>query len=123
VALDRQDDMNAPALTPARAAALVARLELDLDDGICHACLSFVSFAIDRGDERAVTRWVRRMTPDLWDDGLDVQALAAVRKARDAGMADSEQALAGELADRAARDPWLNPELNRAPPPDGAAWN
>jgi hypothetical protein len=135
--------MTASALTAARAAALVARLDLDLDDGICHACLSFVSFAIDRGDEREVTRWVRRMTPDLWDDGLDVQALEAARKARDAGMADSEQALAdlegrgrrsvvarvivrrlaGELAERAARDPWLSPELNRATPPDGAAWN
>lgn len=131
------------ALSTARAAAIVARLELDLDDGICHACLCFVSFAVDDGDKREIGREVRRMTPDLWYDGLDVQALAAVRAARDAGVPDAEEALAElearggrsviaraivlrlavELAQRAARDPWLNPELSRARPPDGAAWN
>jgi hypothetical protein len=130
-------------LSTVRAAAIAAQLELDLDDGVCHACLSFVSFAIDDGDEREVRSWVRRMTPDIWSDGLDVQALAAVRRACDAGVADSQQALAeleakggrsvvaraivrrlaGELAERAARDPWLNPELNRARSPDGAEWN
>jgi hypothetical protein len=131
------------ALSNVRAAAIATRLELDLHDGICHACLSFVSFAIDRGDEREISRWVRRMTPDLWGDGLDVRALVAVRKARDAGVADAELALvdlerrghrsvvaraivrrlARELSERAAHDPWLNPELNRAEPPEGAAWN
>lgn len=130
-------------LSTVRADAIAARLELDLDDGICHACLSFVSFAIDDGDEREVRGWVRRMTPDIWSDGLDAQAFAAVRKACDAGVADSEQALAdleakggrsvvaraivrrlaGELAEREARNPWLNPELNRARTPEGAEWN
>jgi len=130
-------------LSTVRAAAIAARLELDLDDGICHACLCFVSFAVDRGDEREIRREVRAMTPDLWSDGLDKQAFAAVRMACDAGVTDAEQALAdieakggrsvvarailrrlaGELAERAARDPWLNPELNRARPPDGAVWN
>ena len=69
--------MTASRLTPDRAAEVAARLDLDLNVGICHACLSFVSFAIDRGEEREISRWVRRMTPELWDDGLDVQALAA----------------------------------------------
>ena len=83
------------------------------------------------------------MTPDLWHDGLDAQALAAVGRACASGVPDAERALAelearggrsvvaraivrrlaGELAERAARDPWLNPELNQARPPDGAAWN
>lgn len=131
------------ALSTARAAAIVARLELELDDGICHLCLSFVSMAIDDGDEREIGRQARRMTPDLWHDGLDMQALAAVRAARAAGVPDAEEALAelearggrsaiaraivmrlaAELAERAARSPWRNVELNRARPPDGAAWN
>lgn len=141
--LRRQDIVTARALSTGRAAAIVDRLELDLDDGICHACLCFVSFAVDSGDEHEIRRQVRRMTPDLWYDGLDAQALAAVRTACATGVPDAEQALAdlearggrsvvaraivrrlaGELAERAARDPWLNPELNRAPPPDGAVWN
>jgi hypothetical protein len=81
-------------LSTVRAAAIAARLELDLDDGICHACLSFVSFAVDRGDEREIRRQVRAMTPDLWSDGLEKQVFAAVRGACDAGVTDSEQALA-----------------------------
>jgi hypothetical protein len=71
----------------------VAQLELTLD-GVCLACLSFVSFAVDGGDERRVTSEVRRMTPDLWCDGLDRQAFAAVRAARDRGVPDAEEALA-----------------------------
>jgi hypothetical protein len=130
-------------LSAAHAAAVVDRLELDLDDGICHACLSFVSLAIDGGEEGEVRRELRRMTPDLWHDGLNAQAFTAVRRACVAGIPDADQALddleakggqsvvaraivrrlAGELANRAARDPWLNPELNQARPPDGAAWN
>lgn len=135
--------MTGGELPTGRTAAIVAQLGLDLDDGICHACLSFVSFAVDSGDEREIRRQVRRMTPDLWHDGLDVQALAAVRAACAAGVPDADHALAdlearggrsgvaraivrrlaGELVERAARDPWLNPELNRARPPDGATWN
>jgi hypothetical protein len=80
--------------SPLRADALVARLELDLDDGICLACLSFVSMAMDHGDPAEVTREVRRMTRDLWADGLDVQALAAVRRACDDAVADAPAALA-----------------------------
>ena len=76
-------------LSTDRAAVIAAQLALDLDDGICHACLCFVSFAVDDGDEREIRRQVRQMTPDLWADGLDAQALAAVRKAREAGVADA----------------------------------
>jgi phosphoserine phosphatase len=83
------------------------------------------------------------MTPDLWFDGLDAQALAAVRRACAAGVPDAEQALAdlearggrsvvaraivrrlaGELAERAARNRRLNPELNRARHRHGGVWN
>jgi hypothetical protein len=57
-------------LSPDRAAALAERLEIPLD-GICLLCLSMVSSAVRGGDERDIRSWVRRMTPDLWHDGLD----------------------------------------------------
>lgn len=44
-------------LTAAQAWALVDRLELDVDDsGVCKACLCFVAFALDTGDEADVRR-------------------------------------------------------------------
>src|SRR3954467_9775352 len=80
-------------LSPVRAAALAERLEIPLD-GICLACLSFVSSAVHTGDERDVRVWVRRMTPDLWHDGLDAIAL------RHVGAAAIDDAVAAEaLAD------------------------
>jgi hypothetical protein len=127
----------------ARAAAVTARLRLDLDDGICFACLWFVSTAIHKGDEREVRRQVRHMTPSLWHDGLDEQAFAAVREACAAGVPDAELALAdleakggrslfaraivrrlgAELAEREASASWFKPDLSSAEPGEGAAWN
>ena len=70
-------------------------LELDLDRGICHACLSFVSFALGDGSTPAqITGEVTRMTPQLWDDGLAEQAFEAVRRACAAGVPDAAEALA-----------------------------
>jgi hypothetical protein len=38
-------------MTVAEAAALAAELDIDVDDiGICHACLSIVTMAIDAGN-------------------------------------------------------------------------
>ena len=55
-----------------QAKGIASQLDLDLDDiGICLACLSFVSMAIDGGDERDVRGQLTRMTPDLWAEGLD----------------------------------------------------
>lgn len=76
-----------------RAEALAAELELSLA-GVCLACLSFVSFAVDAGDEREIRRQVRAMTPDLWADGLDVTAFAALREACARGVPDAPAALA-----------------------------
>jgi len=81
-------------LTPARADALAASLDIDLDKGICHACLCVVSFALDRGNPAEIAGEVRRMTPDLWADGLAEHALAAARRARERGVPDAEAALA-----------------------------
>jgi hypothetical protein len=78
-----------------RADALATMLDLDLNAGICHACLSFVSFALDDGDPREIAGQIRRaMTPDLWDDGLAEPALAAVRRACVLGVPDADAALA-----------------------------
>lgn len=77
-----------------RADAIAASLDLDLDDGVCHACLSFVSFALDAGDPVEIARQIRQMTPDLWDDGLAEPALEAVRRACELGVPDAEAALA-----------------------------
>jgi hypothetical protein len=85
--------MSCP-LPQARADALATMLDLDLDAGICHACLSFVSFALDEGDPVEIARQIRHMTPDLWDDGLAEPTLAAVRRACELGVPDAEAALA-----------------------------
>ena len=79
-------------LSPVRAAALAERLEIPFD-GICLACLSFVSSAVHTGDEGDIRLWVRRMTPDLWHDGLDEIALRHVGAAA-ADDADAAEALA-----------------------------
>lgn len=80
-------------LTKLRADALARKLELDLDKGICHACLSFVSFAVDEGNPAKIAGQTRRMTDILWHEGLADQALAAVRRACDNGVADAADAL------------------------------
>jgi hypothetical protein len=41
---------------------LAAALDVDLNVGVCFACLSFVSLAIDHGDAAEIAREVRRMS-------------------------------------------------------------
>src|SRR5207249_9027850 len=63
-ARDRGRGRAGARVTRAEAAALAAVLELDVDDiAICHACLSFVSLAIDSGNERQVAGSITRMAP------------------------------------------------------------
>jgi len=76
-----------------RADTLADMIEVDLDASVCHACLSFVSFAIDRGDAAEIAREVRRMTPDLWADGLSAQILDAVKRASACNVEGAEAAL------------------------------
>jgi hypothetical protein len=83
--------------------ALAARLDLDLDSiGICLACLSFVSMALDSGDEREVRRAVNYFAPALWEEGLALPVRAALERASKAGDKEAETAIA-ELAERGAR--------------------
>jgi hypothetical protein len=82
-------------VTRAEADALAGELELDVDDlAICHACLSFVSFAIDAGDERKVAGSITRMAPDLWAEGLPRPVRLALERARTLGVANAEEAIA-----------------------------
>ena len=58
---------------------LAAELDLDVYEvGICHACLSFVSFPLDDGDKQGTARAVREFAPILWDEGLAEPLKAAL---------------------------------------------
>jgi hypothetical protein len=80
-------------LSNARARDLAARLDVTFD-GVCLACLSLVSAAVRSGDERELSRWVRRMTSDLWSDGVDDIAIRWVRDAVERDDPAAAQALA-----------------------------
>lgn len=78
-----------------RARAFAAHLEVDpWQGGVCLLCLSFVTFPLDNGEEREAVSAARRMTPEIWDDGLEPYALAVVREARATGVPGAEEALA-----------------------------
>ena len=133
-------------ITFKRAVQLVARLDLDLDDcPVCLACLSFVALPLGVGDEREARSGARRISFDIWAEGLEQPALLALRRACDEGIPDAADGLAdadenggrslmaqaivwhlgGDLAPRARGDllkmgfkPWPPPELAR-PAPEG----
>jgi hypothetical protein len=86
-----------------QAKGIASQLDLDLDDiPICLACLSFVSMAIDGGDERDVRGQLNRITPDLWAEGLAQPARLALGRARERGVAGAEAALA-DVEERGGR--------------------
>jgi hypothetical protein len=88
------------AISSIDAAELAGRLEMDVDDvAICHACLSFVSIPLGRGDERQAASEATQITPDLWAEGLALPARLALERARDEGIPGA----AAGLADIAAR--------------------
>jgi hypothetical protein len=87
--------MSTGPLSILRADALASALDLELSTvGVCQACLSFVSFALDEDDGGAkARREARRMAPDLWDEGLKEPVLASLRRAHAAGVRDADVAL------------------------------
>jgi hypothetical protein len=89
-------------LPQVRADAIAALIDVELDSGICFACLGIVSIAIDGGNPSDIARELRRMTPDLWDDGLSEVAIQAVRRARDRAVTAADAALA-DLEERGGR--------------------
>ena len=90
------------AITREHADTFASQLDIGLDIPICHACLSFVSLAIDDGDPADVARQARKLTPYLWDEGLAGPALAAVREACARDVAHAHTALA-DLEQRGGR--------------------
>jgi len=100
-------------MTRAEAVALAAELDLDVDDlAICHACLSFVSFAIDAGDERKVAGSITQMAPDLWAEGLSQPVRLALERARSLGVANAEAAIAA-VAESGPRSPVVRAIVRR----------
>jgi hypothetical protein len=82
-------------ITAQQARAVAHALELDLDElDICLACLSFVSFPLRTGDDREVRRAVAYVTPHIWEEGLALPAVAALERARRAGVPHAQAALA-----------------------------
>jgi hypothetical protein len=82
-------------ITTQQARAVAQALELDLDEiDICLACLSFVSFPLRTGDDREVRRALASVTPHLWEEGLALPAVAALERARRAGLPHAQAALA-----------------------------
>jgi hypothetical protein len=126
-----------------RAEEIVAGVEVDLDDAtVCEACLSFVSFALERGDPKEVNRQLRIMTPDIWADGLSESAIdwvhvACARGVRGADAARAELTLRGgrsavaraivrKLAEEQLRRARLNRSLLERLPDDAPStpeWN
>ena len=100
-------------ITRTAADALAAELELDVDDlAICHACLSFVSFAIESGDDHEVTLWTRRMAPDLWAEGLAEPVRMALRRARERDVANAGEAIR-LVEEKGARTPVVHAIVRR----------
>jgi hypothetical protein len=82
-------------ITEEQARAVARALELDLEEiNVCLACLSFVSFPLEAGNEREVRRALAYVTPDLWEEGLALPAVAALEQARRAGVPHTDVALA-----------------------------
>ena len=70
-------------------------LELELHSaGICLACLTFVAFPLDSGDERKARGAARAFAPDFWAEGLELTATLALETARRDGVAQAEEAIA-----------------------------
>jgi hypothetical protein len=74
---------------------LAQRLDIDLGrTPICRACLSFVSMTLDKDDGgREARGWARRLSRDLWQEGLEAPLRDALERARGAGDADAAAAL------------------------------
>jgi hypothetical protein len=79
---------------PEAAKELAEALELELSSaGVCLACLTFVAFPLDSGDERTARREARKLAPDLWAEGLELTALLALETARRDGVPNVGEAI------------------------------
>lgn len=73
---------------------LVDQLELDvMTSGVCLACLTFVAFPLHSGDEREARREARKLTPDLWAEGLELTVMVALETAKRDGISGACEAI------------------------------
>lgn len=99
--------------TAAHARALVDELELDVNDsGVCKACLCFVAFAIDNGDEKDARRQTFALARPLWEEGLALHARLALERARVAGVPRAAEAIA-DVEQRGHRSPVVRAIVRR----------
>ena len=92
-------------ITEEQARAVAQALELELEEiDICLACLSFVAFPLRTGDEGEVRRALASVTRHLWEEGLALPGVAALERARRAGVRHAEAALA-DITTRGSRSP------------------
>ena len=64
-----------------------------MSSGVCLPCLTFVAFPLDLGDEREARQEARRLTPELWEDGLELTTVLALETARRDGVEGAGEAL------------------------------
>ena len=73
---------------------LVDRLELDvMTAGICLPCLTFIAFPLHSGDERTARLEARKLTPVLWEEGLELAVLVALETAKRDGVSGASDAI------------------------------
>jgi hypothetical protein len=78
---------------------LVDQLELDvMTAGICLPCLTFVAVPLDSGDERKARREARKLTPILWQEGLELAVLVAPESAKREGVSGLASSSCGSRA-------------------------
>ena len=81
-------------LSQADARALASELELNYRAApICLACLTFVSFPLDLGDEEKARRESVALSPHFWDDGLGGAVWAALEQACERGIDRAAEAM------------------------------
>jgi hypothetical protein len=79
---------------PEAAKELADALELELfSAGVCLACLTFVAFPLDLGNEREARREARKLAPDLWAEGLELTTMLALETARRDGVPNADEAI------------------------------
>jgi hypothetical protein len=101
------------ALTREQARSIAAGLQLDVHAiGICHACLCFVSFAIDDGDEADIRRTTTYFAPSLWEEGLALPTRLALERAHVNGSPLAAEAIA-DIERRGARSPVVHAIVRR----------
>jgi hypothetical protein len=90
-------------MTKERAAALAAELQVGLHSpGVCPACISFVAYEVERGNERRGAGQITSFAPLLWDEGLGEVVRAELGRQSGRGDDAATEALE-ELAPRRHR--------------------